>query len=55
MLDINLLLENLEELASKDMQEQLWLHRNKNRMSTFTEAICGIFDDARLTRVLDTG
>ena len=55
MLDITVLLENLEELASKDLQEQLWLHRNKNRMSTFTEAICGIFDDARLTRALETG
>ena len=54
MLDINLLLENLEELASKDLQEQLWLNGNKNRMSTFTEVICGIFDDARLTRALET-
>lgn len=55
MLDITVLLENLEELASKDLQEKLWLHGNKNRMSTFTEAICGIFDDARLTRALETG
>lgn len=55
MFDINLFLENLEELASKDLQKQLWLHGNKNRMSTFTEAICGIFDDARLTRALETG
>ena len=55
MFDINLLLENLEELASKNLQEQLWLHGNKNKMSNFTEAICGIFDDARLTRALETG
>ena len=55
MLDIHLLMENLKELASKDLQEQLWLHGNKNRMSTFTEAIYGIFDDVRLTRALETG
>ena len=55
MLDIHLLMENLEELANKDLQEQLWLYGNESKMSTFTEAICGIFDDARLTRALETG
>ncbi len=55
MLDMIILLENLNELASKELQEKLWLHGNENQMSSFTEAICGVFDDARLTRALETG
>ena len=55
MLDITVLLENLEELASKVLQKQLWLHGNESKMSTFIEVICGIFDDARLARALETG
>jgi len=55
MLDMTILLENLRELASEELQRKLWVHGNENQMSSFTEAICGIFDDARLTRALDTG
>lgn len=55
MLDMNILLENLRELASEELQKKLWLYGNENQMSSFTEAICGVFDDARLTRALETG
>ena len=55
MLDITILLENLRELASEELQRKLWVHGNESQVSSFTEAICGIFDDARLTRALDTG
>jgi len=55
VLDMAILLENLRELASEELQEELWLYGNENQMSSFTEAICGVFDDARLTRALETG
>ncbi|WP_127560824.1 hypothetical protein [Saccharospirillum alexandrii] len=55
MIDVVILLDKLSELASKELQENLWLHGNENQMSSFTEAICGVFDDARLTRSLETG
>ena len=55
MIDHKMLLWRLEELASEEQQEKLWLHGNENQMSSFTEAICGVFDDARLTRALETG
>ena len=55
MLDMVVLFENLSELASKELQEQLWLYGNEGQMSSFTESICGVFDDAKLTRALETG
>ena len=55
MIDMKLLIENLTELADKSMQERLWVHGDENEMSSFTEAICGVFDDAGLTRALDSG
>lgn len=55
MLDVTILLENLKELASEELQRKLWVHGSESQMSSFTEAICGIFDDANLTRALDTG
>jgi Lon protease-like protein len=46
---------SLEELASKEEQERLWLGRNKDEISSFEEARCGVFDDAGLTRAIDSG
>ncbi len=54
MINLPLLIENLEELSSKERQMKLWLS-DSNDFSSFTEAICGVFDDAGLSRALDKG
>ena len=54
MLNLDSLLESLKELSSKEDQKKLWLHGDKNNMSSFTEAICCIFDDAGLTRAMES-
>ena len=55
MLIKDIFLESLEELSSKELQEKLWLNGDENRISSFTEACCGIFDDAGLSRAVETG
>lgn len=55
MIDKALLVDKLKELASKDLQVRLWLQGSDNLMSSFEEAICGAFDDAGLTRAIDSG
>jgi hypothetical protein len=55
MLIKNILLESLEELSDKELQEKLWLHGDENGISSFTEACCGLFDDAGLSRAVETG
>ena len=55
MINSETLCENLRELASRDLQEEIWLGNRENRMSSFEEAVCGVFDDAGLTRAIDTG
>jgi len=52
--DKALLLENLRELSDVTVQQRLWVHGSEKIMSSFTEAICGAFDDAGLTRALDS-
>lgn len=54
MINMTILLEGLAELASEDLQRRLWLHGNENQMSSFTEAICGVFDDAGLTKAMES-
>ncbi len=55
MLDKNILLRNLRELASEELQKKFWVYGDANQMSSFSEAICGVFDDAKLTRALESG
>ncbi len=55
MLNGNILIESLQVFASKDMQEKLWMYGDKNQMSSFEEACCGVFDDSGLTRAIDSG
>jgi len=46
----------LEELASRDEQERLWLSDGSSgEVSSFTEAICGVFDDGGVSRAIDSG
>ncbi|MCG8449055.1 MAG: hypothetical protein MI725_05685 [Pirellulales bacterium] len=45
----------LEELASREEQERLWLSDGSSgEVSSFTEAICGVFDDGGVSRALDS-
>lgn len=48
------LFEGLEELANYDTQLALWMH-GKEQMSSFSEAICRVFDDSHLTAGMETG
>ena len=45
----------LEQLASRSEQERLWLSDGSSgEVSSFTESICGVFDDGGVSRALDT-
>jgi hypothetical protein len=45
----------LEELADKDTQLKLWTGSAIGEMGSFDEAVCGVFDDSDLGRLLDRG
>ena len=55
MINQHRLKDGLRELASRDIQERLWVHGDEDEMSSFTEAICTVFDDAGITRAIDSG
>ena len=45
----------LEELASRTEQVRLWLSDGSTgEVSSFTEAICGVFDDGGVSRALES-
>jgi len=37
------------------MQGRLWVHGGEDEMSSFTEAVCTVFDDAGATRAMESG
>lgn len=48
-------LNGLNELSSKKLQERLWLSDGPNGdVSSFDEAICRIFDDGGVTRAMES-
>ena len=49
------LFEGLRQLASKKLQHELWMDGKDNQMSSFTEAICYVFDDSGVARALESG
>jgi hypothetical protein len=53
MIEHTSLLDGLRELASLDLQIRLWLDGEDDQMSSFTEAICKVFDDSGLTRIVE--
>ena len=56
MLHEKILIEGLYEMSSKEFQEEYWLSGDDpSKMSSFDEAVCYIFDDAGLTRAVETG
>jgi hypothetical protein len=54
MINHDMLRWRLEELSNREEQERLWLGNSGGEMSSFTEAICGVFDDAGLTRAIES-
>lgn len=50
-----ILLESLEELSSRKLQEDLWVNGTPGYMSTFIEAYSCLFDDAGLSKAMDKG
>ncbi len=55
MIDRRALSESLNILASEKEQRRLWLSNNPDEMSLFDEEVCGVFDDSRLDRAIDSG
>lgn len=49
------LFEGLRELVDAELQEKLWVNGNQDQMSSFTEAMSYVFDDAGIARAIDSG
>jgi hypothetical protein len=49
------IIEALEELSDVEAQKRLWVNGGPEGVSSFTEAICGVFDDGGVTRALESG
>ena len=54
MINYTPLLVGLEELATIEIQHSRWVE-GKNEISSFTEAICQVFDDSHLAKAIDSG
>lgn len=54
-IDVALLKDRLEELSDRAMQEVLWGARVPGEMSTYDEAVCGVFDDSRVCLAIEFG
>jgi len=48
-------IDALFELSDKEKQKQLWVVGEDGEISSFTEAICGVFDDGGITQALERG
>jgi hypothetical protein len=47
------IVDRLRELSDLDYQRRVWAHGSTDEMSSYDEAICGLFDDTGLARSLD--
>ena len=56
MISVNreLIIERLVELADEQRQKELWLASGGAQVSSFVEAVCGLFDDSALSDALDS-
>ena len=54
-MNLNTLVWALEELADKELQEQLWMGKIPGKMGLFDEAVCQAFNDSNLDLLLDRG
>ena len=48
-------IEALVELSDETLQRQRWLSTGEGEVSSFTEAVCGLYDDSGLGRKLERG
>ena len=55
MMNLELILEALRELSDANYQAALWTGESEGEQSSFTEAVCVLFDDSGLARALDSG
>lgn len=55
MINYSLLEESLRELSSEQFQREIWTGQTSQLMSSFTEAVCGVFDDSGLGDSVSTG
>ena len=55
MMILELISESLRELSDAEYQTALWTGQVSGEQSSFTEAICALFNDAGLERALDSG
>lgn len=55
MINLELVLEALRELSDANYQAILWTGKSEGEQSSFTEAVCVLFDDAGLAREIDSG
>lgn len=53
-MNLDLIFEVLRELANADYQAALWTGQVEGEHSSFTEAVCVLFDDAGLARAIDS-
>ena len=54
-MNLELILEALRELSDAEYQSVLWSGKIAGEQSSFTEAVCVLFNDAGLERALDSG
>lgn len=55
MINLEIIHDSLKELSDADYQTTFWLGGAAGEQSSFTEAICRLFDDAGLARAADSG
>jgi hypothetical protein len=55
MINIGIILDTLQELSDAQYQDAIWNAKVPGRQSSYTEAVCALFDDSGLTREIDSG
>ncbi len=51
----SILRDRMEELTDRDFQERCWVRAETEAVSSFTEVVCGIYDDAGGRRYAEPG
>jgi hypothetical protein len=54
-MNLELIIDSLEELSDEKFHTALWSGKMKGMQSSFTEAVCILFDDSGLGIELDSG
>lgn len=54
MTDKDMIIDALKELSDEAYQRRVWCGAGGQEMSSFCEAICGLFDDSGLGSALET-